>query len=188
MLTCVHPYMTKLMLRAFGHWTPVTGRHLNKLRCSAPCLSWPDPDGIFVLDNDASDRTIGAVLSQVQEGSTTWILSIGLAKSILMQTVRAVWDVIHKCDCYNAGARVQDLPCSAIVRTHVQWGRFNEDEDDVVPLANKVIPVCGSSTGRESGHAGRWKNRARRLQLGSRKLSNWSTLAAGSGSRFVSYH
>lgn len=25
-------------------------------------------------------------------------------------------------------------------------GRFNEDVDDVVPLANKVIPVCGSST------------------------------------------
>lgn len=36
--------------------------------CSAPCLSYPDPDGLFVLDTDASDRTIGAVLSQVQEG------------------------------------------------------------------------------------------------------------------------
>lgn len=36
--------------------------------CSAPCLSYPDPDGLFVLDTDASDRTIETVLSQVQEG------------------------------------------------------------------------------------------------------------------------
>ena len=35
---------------------------------SAPCLSYPRPEGLFILDTDASDKTIGAVLSQVQDG------------------------------------------------------------------------------------------------------------------------
>jgi hypothetical protein len=35
---------------------------------SAPCLSNPQSEGLFILDTDASDKTIGAVLSQVQGG------------------------------------------------------------------------------------------------------------------------
>jgi transposase InsO family protein len=37
---------------------------------SAPCLSYPSPNGPFILDTDASDKAIGAVLSQVQNGET----------------------------------------------------------------------------------------------------------------------
>lgn len=40
---------------------------------SAPCLSYPRPEGLFVLDTDASDHAIGAVLSQVQDGKETVI-------------------------------------------------------------------------------------------------------------------
>lgn len=40
---------------------------------SAPCLSYPRPEGLFVLDTDASDHAIGAVLSQVQGGKETVI-------------------------------------------------------------------------------------------------------------------
>ncbi len=49
-------------------------KHLNawaKLKeslCKAPILSFPQKDGIFILDTDASQESIGAVLSQVQNG------------------------------------------------------------------------------------------------------------------------
>ena len=35
---------------------------------SAPCLTYPNPHDKFVLDTDASDTCIGAVLSQLQDG------------------------------------------------------------------------------------------------------------------------
>jgi len=31
-------------------------------------LAYPDPDLEYILDTDASDQNVGAVLSQVQEG------------------------------------------------------------------------------------------------------------------------
>ena len=39
---------------------------LKELLTSAPVLGYPEDDGIFILDTDASDVGIGAVLSQVQ--------------------------------------------------------------------------------------------------------------------------
>ena len=44
----------------------------NNLKCaltSAPCLAYPTTTGLFILDTDASDKSIGAELSQIQEGS-----------------------------------------------------------------------------------------------------------------------
>ena len=41
---------------------------LRTLLCSAPILSYPRRDGLFILDTDASNFGIGAVLSQVQDG------------------------------------------------------------------------------------------------------------------------
>ncbi len=44
---------------------------LDKLKeafCSAPILAYPDHEGEFIIDTDASNYAIGAVLSQVQEG------------------------------------------------------------------------------------------------------------------------
>ena len=34
----------------------------------APILAYPNPDDMFILYTDASDHSIGAVLSQVQDG------------------------------------------------------------------------------------------------------------------------
>ena len=41
---------------------------LKELAISAPILSHPSPDGLFILDTDASGNQIGAALSQVQDG------------------------------------------------------------------------------------------------------------------------
>ena len=59
-------------------------------------------------------------------------------------------DSLYYCDCYKAGAEVDSLPCGGCpycTRAHTQWGRFEEDVDDVVPLAvaSPVFPrinVC----------------------------------------------
>ena len=41
---------------------------LKELAISAPMLCHPSPDGLFVMDCDASDRQLGAALYQVQDG------------------------------------------------------------------------------------------------------------------------
>ena len=41
---------------------------LKKALVEAPVLGYPDPDGHFILDTDASAYGIGAVLSQIQHG------------------------------------------------------------------------------------------------------------------------
>jgi len=52
-------------------WSPVKQRAFNRLKScllEAPVLVYPDPALEYILDTDASDQNVGAVLSQVQEG------------------------------------------------------------------------------------------------------------------------
>ena len=203
-----------------------TSRHqacfetLKQLAISAPMLSHPSPDGLFILDTDASGTQIGAALSQVQNGE---IKPICFASHVLLKQHRnycttrkellaiikfcrqfrhfllgrffyirtdhnsLVWltrfkhlegqlarfleelsqydfKIIHRkgtehinadalsrlkdpfveCDCYTAGQNVSDLPCGGCNycrRAHRQWARFNDDVDDIVPLAVRSIEV-----------------------------------------------
>ena len=51
-------------------------------------------------------------------------------------------DTREECNCYYAGARPEDLPCGGCrycVRAHHPWACFEEDVDDVVPLAIHAI-------------------------------------------------
>lgn len=43
--------------------------NLKKCLCNAPVLSFPQKEGTFILDTDASHDSTGAVLSQIQNGS-----------------------------------------------------------------------------------------------------------------------
>ena len=52
-------------------WTEVEGlafKSLKEALICAPTLGFPLPEGKFIVDTDASDTAIGAVLSQMQEG------------------------------------------------------------------------------------------------------------------------
>ena len=50
-------------------WTEECRKSFQLLKdklCDAPILSYPDPRLLYILDTDASDAGVGAVLSQVQ--------------------------------------------------------------------------------------------------------------------------
>ena len=51
---------------------------------------------------------------------------------------------IKYCDCYEAGVTLESLPCGRCkfcTRLHTQWARFEDDVDDVVPLAIRHISL-----------------------------------------------
>ena len=52
-------------------WTSEVNRaflYLKRVLTEAPILNYPTPDDQFILDTDASNQAVGAVLSQVQNG------------------------------------------------------------------------------------------------------------------------
>jgi len=50
-----------------------TFEKLKEKLINPPTLAYPDPDSIFILDTDASDRSIGAEFSQIQNGKNVVI-------------------------------------------------------------------------------------------------------------------
>ena len=66
-------------------------------------------------------------------------------------------DDIDYCNCYQAGVNPEDLPCKGCkycARAQQQWSRFEEEVDDVIPLAvcQIVVPSCPSLTIRTLSH------------------------------------
>ncbi len=48
--------------------------NLKDALCKAPVLAYPDPDTPYIVDTDASNLAISAVLSQVQDGEEKVIM------------------------------------------------------------------------------------------------------------------
>ncbi|CAC5369754.1 unnamed protein product [Mytilus coruscus] len=176
--------------------------NIKELLTLPPCLAYPNPHDLFVLDTDASDIAIGAVLSQLQNDQEKVICYAGhnetseevlynshylLGRRFVLKTDHnsLVWlmrfkhiegqlarwleelaqfdmEIVHRpgkkhlnadglsripdcledCDCYNAGAEVENLPCKGCQycqRAHTQWSRFLNDVDDVIPLAKRQV-------------------------------------------------
>ena len=214
-------------------------QELKSVLTTAPVLGYPQSEGTYILDCDASDTTIGAELSQMQEGRLTVIaygsLSLSAAqrkycttRKELLAVVRftrqyrhyllgqkfvvrtdhssltwlmrfrhiegqlARWleelsqydmDVVHRpgkkhenadglsripdrlefCECYTAGKTPEQLPCGGCkycVRTHNQWSRFEDDVDDVIPLAVRAVglvsSVASGSNVQDDGEVTNW--------------------------------
>ena len=205
------------------NWTDrhqVCFEKLKELAISSEVLAYPSPDGLMVLDCDASGTQIGAELSQVQDGvlrpicyashvlmkqhrkycttrlellavvkfcrqfrhyllgrfflirtdhnSLVWLTRFKYIEGQLARfleelsqynfkilhrrgcfhqnadSLSRIRDPLKECDCYKAGLSVEDLPCGGCAycrRAHRQWARFNEDVDDVVPLAVRSIDL-----------------------------------------------
>jgi len=69
-------------------------------------------------------------------------------------------DTMEPCDCYQAGVDVCQLPCqgcSYCQRAHKQWTRFEDDVDDVVPLAMVMSPAVPTVRVCSSGESN-WTN------------------------------
>ena len=204
-------------------WTDrhqVCFERLKRLAISAVVLAYPSPNGLIILDTDASSNQIGAELSQVQDGvirpicyashvlmkqyrnycttrkellavvkfcrqfrhyllgrfflirtdhnSLVWLtrfkyiegqlahfieelsqydFKILHRKGILHENADAlsrIREPLQEYDCYRASLSVEDLPCGGCAycrRAHRKWARFNEDVDDVVPLAVRSIDL-----------------------------------------------
>ena len=53
-------------------------------------------------------------------------------------------DTLRSCDCYHAGLQLSALPCGGCAyctRAFNQWERFENDVDDVIPLAIRELTV-----------------------------------------------
>ena len=203
--------------------------HLKLAMTTAPVLGYPKGSEPFILDTDASDRAIGAELSQLQDGkyrvigygsfvltpaqrrycttrkellalvrftrqyrhyllgnqfyvrtdhnSLVWLLRFRNVQGQLARWLEELsqYDmvVLHRpevkhtnadslsripdpvpfCNCYTAGMNYSDLPCGGCnycQRAHQQWGRFENDVDDIVPLAVRQVLTAEPDDGPES--------------------------------------
>ncbi|CAG2249837.1 unnamed protein product [Mytilus edulis] len=192
--------------------------NIKELLTLPPCLAYPNTQDLFILDTDAPDIAIGAVLSQLQDGqekvicyashvlmkpqrkycttrkellsvvkfcrhfrhyllgrrfvlrtdhnSLVWLMRFkhieGQLARWLEELAQFDMEIVHRpgkkhlnadglsripdcledCDCYNAGADVENLPCKGCQycqRAHTQWSRFLNDVDDVIPLAKRQV-------------------------------------------------
>lgn len=83
------------------------------------------------------------------------------------------------CKCYEAGRKLQDLPCHGCkycTRLHQQWERFQDEVDYVVPLAVREISVTAAETAAETDTssftwAGYSDQEIRQLQLEDESLA-----------------
>ncbi len=83
-------------------WVDPEQTALDKLKeafCSAPILAYPDHEGEFIVDTDANNYAIGAVLSQVQDGKERVIMygskRLVESKAKWFTTHRELWAIVY---------------------------------------------------------------------------------------------
>ncbi|XP_063040269.1 uncharacterized protein LOC134435312 [Engraulis encrasicolus] len=216
------PLHNLLKKGAVFQWTEHHQEAFTELKerlTTAPVLGYPIAEGQYILDTDASNHSVGAVLSQLQwgeervltygsshltpaqqrycvtrrellavvrftrqfrhyllgkkfllrtdHGSLTWLFRFKYLEGQLARWLEELsqydFRIEHRagvkhsnadgmsrqgtgdmdrCDCYQAGKYLSELPCQGCKycqRLHEQWARFEEDVDDVIPLAVRYL-------------------------------------------------
>ena len=85
-------------------------------------------------------------LEELSEYDMSIVLRPG-KKHINADSLSRIPDTLPGCDCYRAGSIPKKLPCGGCTycfRAHSQWARFEEEVDDVIPLALRGIPQPGT--------------------------------------------
>ncbi|KAI7811653.1 hypothetical protein IRJ41_008241 [Triplophysa rosa] len=229
------PLNELLRKEATFSWTEEHQNAFTQLKVkltSAPVLGYPLVEGKYILDTDASNHSIGAVLSQLQWGeerrrellavvfytrqfrhyllgkkfllstdhnSLTWLFRFkhpeGQLARWLEELCQYDFDIKHRagilhsnadamsrraaeapnmCNCYQAGNSVANLPCGGCKhcqKLHDHWERFEEDVDDVVPLAVRSIEYATGEQVVENPGRGEEERAAAEL-LGTPRM-NW---------------
>ena len=83
------------------------------------------------------------------------------------------------CDCCKAGSELSQLPCKGCkycARAHNQRSRFNEDVDDVVPLAIKTLVANGPNESPSSWLSGYTHKDLQEAQLADSSLKKINSL------------
>ena len=197
----------------WGEEQSISFQELKRTLTTAPGLAYPLSDSKFILDTDASNLSIGAVLSHEQDGiervisyasrrlgcaqqrycvtrrkllavvafchhfkhyllgrefilrtdhsSLAWLFKFkspqGQLARWLEELCQYYFTIQHRagkahsnadalsrleeeesCDCYQAGSNPALLPCQGCkhcIKVHQKWTRFQDDVDDIVPLA-----------------------------------------------------
>ena len=106
-----HP-LTQLMHREVTfHWSNECQKAFEELRnalVTSPVLAYPWPEGQVILDTDASEKGLGAVLSQVREGSPLLSVSCLASWGGLRVTVEQTND--EMCNEFAAGVEAGQRP------------------------------------------------------------------------------
>ncbi|VDI15383.1 Hypothetical predicted protein [Mytilus galloprovincialis] len=120
---------------------------LKTLLMSTPILAYPLPEQTFILDTDASNTSIktsiGAVLSQIQYGVERHRIGKDHCNADALSRYLEMF-----CDCYKAGMNPLTLQCNGCQhcsKLHTQWGKFEADVDDVLPIATRRITAIDNT-------------------------------------------
>ncbi|CAG2194372.1 unnamed protein product [Mytilus edulis] len=130
-----------------------------------PILDYQPPAQTFILDKDASNTSIGAVLSQI-------LHRIGKDHCIADALSRYP-ETSHVCDCYKAGMDPLTLACNGCQhgsKLHTQWEKFEADVDDVLPKATRRITAIDPNDNTDSHCT--WIEGYSRMQLQEEQLKD----------------
>ncbi|VDI47034.1 Hypothetical predicted protein [Mytilus galloprovincialis] len=142
-------------------------QNLKEALINSVILSYPTPDDLFILDTDASQKSIGAELSQIQDGVertvsfarqlARWIEELSQYNMIIQHRAGKKHinadglsrkpDDIEACRNYRPDVNLEELPCGGCkfcTRARQQWQTFEEEVDFVVPLTIRRLVDDGS--------------------------------------------
>ncbi|VDI23541.1 Hypothetical predicted protein [Mytilus galloprovincialis] len=95
-----------------------------------------------VIQPSTSEWSSAPVLVRKRDGSVRWCVDYRALNDRTVKDCFPLPIIEDYCDCYNAGADVENLPCKGCQycqRAHTQWSRFLNDVDDVIPLAKRQV-------------------------------------------------
>uniref|UniRef100_A0A5S6Q6B7 RNA-directed DNA polymerase n=1 Tax=Trichuris muris TaxID=70415 RepID=A0A5S6Q6B7_TRIMR len=171
-------------------WTPECTSAFQKLRMavlSEPTLRLPDFDAPFILDTDANDTAIGAVLSQRDEhghehpvayASPRWQQKLQQYDFVIEHRTcskHANADTLSRIPCKQCGRHnaeeASQLVSAVLFDDSEEIRRVQWEDSDIAPILKD----------KEAGVTKEWTNRGRQSNANRLLMLNWHRLAIQNG-------